>query len=121
MESREMEIRSLVSGFTASIMNLINHYRQKRDALNQVPQYITAVDLDRARMQQKFEALRSDPACPAEVITAVELQINHIADSEIARAKASGTVEYDTFISALRDTHSALGTAVGRIDKGRNE
>jgi cell division FtsZ-interacting protein ZapD len=119
MESREMEIRSLVSGFTASIMNLINHYRQKRDAVNQVPQFIEALERDRARMEQKLEALRSDPACPADVIDAVEAQINHIADSEIARAKSSGTVEYDTFISALRDTHSALGSAVGPI-KGSN-
>ena len=118
MESRESEIRGLVSGFTASIMNLISHYRQKRDALNQVPQFIEAVERDRARMEQKFEALRSDPACPTDVIDAVEAQINHIADSEIARAKASG-VDFDTLTGALRDTHQSLDKAVDRI-KGSN-
>jgi septal ring factor EnvC (AmiA/AmiB activator) len=116
MESRESEIKNLVSGFTASIMNLISHYRQKRDALNQVPHFIEAVERDRARMEQKFSALRSDPACPADVIDAVEAQINHIADSEIARAKANG-VDFDTLTSALRDTHRSLDNAVGKIER----
>jgi hypothetical protein len=57
---RRDEIENVLTGFTASIMNLISQYRQKRDAENQVPFFVNAVEGERARMANKFEALRSD-------------------------------------------------------------
>ena len=47
MENKQTEIDNVVAGFTAVVMGLITHYRGKRDALNQVPQFCEAVELNR--------------------------------------------------------------------------
>jgi hypothetical protein len=121
MTNRKDEIENIVPGFTASIMNLISHYRQKRDALNQVPHFIEAVERERERMTAKFNALLSnqDYADLAHDIHAAQQQVYQICDGEIARASASQTVEFDTLTSALRDTGRSLDNAVQRIEQGR--
>ena len=53
MENRKSEIDNIVPSFTASMMDLISRHRQKRDAVNQVPGFIEAVE--RERMTAKFK------------------------------------------------------------------
>jgi vacuolar-type H+-ATPase subunit C/Vma6 len=119
---RRTEIENVLTGFTASIMNLISQYRQKRDAENQVPFFVNAVEGERARMANKFESLRGDAGLAplAGLIDSVEREVNALADSEIARAQASGTVEFDTLTSALRDTASGLNNVAGKLEGKEN-
>jgi len=55
MENRKSEIDNIVPSFTASMMDLISRHRQKRDAVNQVPGFIEAVERERERMTAKFK------------------------------------------------------------------
>jgi hypothetical protein len=99
---------------------IIGYYRGV-DGVDVLKHFETRVTAEHERYKRKIEAFRSDPACSADLIDSIEAEINRIADNELARAKADGKIEFDTLTGALRDTHSALGNAVGRIDKGRNE
>jgi hypothetical protein len=49
---RRTEIENVLTGFMASIMNLVSQYRQKRDAENQVPFFVNAVEGERARQMK---------------------------------------------------------------------
>jgi chemotaxis regulatin CheY-phosphate phosphatase CheZ len=119
MENRKSEIDNIVPSFTASMMDLISRHRQKRDAVNQVPGFIEAVERERERMTAKFNALLSnqDYADLAHEIHAAQHQVNQTCEAEIARASASQTVEFDTLTGALRDTHRSLDRAVNRIER----
>ena len=116
MENRETEIKNCVSSFVACLQPIIGYYRGV-DGEDVVKHFTIRVEAERERYKRKFEAFRSDPACPAELIDSVEQQINAIADGELARARASGSVEFDTLTGALRDTHRSLDNAVGRIER----
>jgi hypothetical protein len=52
MENRKSEIDNIVPGFNATMMDLISRHRQKRDALNQVPGFVEAVERERERMSR---------------------------------------------------------------------
>src|SRR5262249_999080 len=95
VESREMEIKSLISSFVASMQPIIGRYRAMQGA-NVPEQFAIRVEAERERYKRKFVALRADPSGGglAGVIDGVETTINELADSEIARAKADGKVEF---------------------------
>jgi hypothetical protein len=118
MESRETEIKNLVPSFVACLQPIIGRYRGV-DGVNVLEHFEIRVEAERERYKRKFEAFRSDPACSADLIDSIEAEINRIADGELARARASGSVDFDTLTGALRDTHRSLDKAVGRI-KGSN-
>jgi chemotaxis regulatin CheY-phosphate phosphatase CheZ len=91
MENRKSEIDNIVPCFNAAMMDLISRHRQKRDAVNQVPGFIEAVERERERMTAKFNALLSnqDYADLAQEIHAAQHQVNQTCEAEIARASAS--------------------------------
>jgi hypothetical protein len=118
MENREMEIKnSLVSSFVASLQPIIGRYRKIEDE-NVIEHFAIRVEAERERMNKKFQALLSNPdyADFGHELHIAQHQINQYADSEIARAKASGTVEFDTLTSALRDTGRGLANAVNKLE-----
>jgi hypothetical protein len=90
-----------------------------RDVEDVLTHFTIRVNAERERYQRKFASLRDDPSCAglSDLIDAVEKQVNAIADGEIARAKAAGKVEFDTTATAIRTAASALGAAVGKLEK----
>jgi hypothetical protein len=120
---KRTEIEGHVSGFYASIMNLILHHRQKRDALNQVPQFVAAVERERARMDQKFAAMLNDKSFAdfGHEIHIAQHAVHQLADGEIARATQSNTVEFDNLASAIRSTGHGLANAVSRLENRGNK
>jgi len=119
MENRKAEIANIVTGFTASVMNLVSHYRGKRAALNQVPQFVAAVEHERARLETKFASLLGNPdyASLAHEIHDAQHQVNQIADGEKARALESKTVEFDTTPAAVSRAAAGLSDVVGKLEK----
>jgi len=63
---------------------------------NVAEHFAIRVEAERERYKRKFVALRGDPSCAglSDVIDGVEKTINVLADSEMARAKANGKVEF---------------------------
>jgi predicted nucleic acid-binding Zn-ribbon protein len=83
-----------------------------------VPQFIAAINSERARLEAKCAALLSNQeyAALAHEIHDAQHQVNQIADGEIARAKASGTVEFDSLPNAMRATARGLSDVVSKIN-----
>jgi hypothetical protein len=108
------EITDSLNGFYSTMLDLISRHRQKRDALNQVQGFTEAVETERARMNQKYAALLSNDEYRdlGHEISAAQHACNLLADSEIARAAATGRVEHDTLITAAR----GLADAVGKLE-----
>jgi hypothetical protein len=121
VENRKAEIANIVPAFNATMMALIERHRQKRDAINQVSLFVEAVERERERMAAKCTALLTNPdyANLAHEIHAAQAQVYQICDSEIARAQASNTVEFDELLGLLGETGRSLDKAVGRIGKGK--
>ena len=118
MENKQTEIENAVAGFTAQVMGLIQHCRGKRDALNQVPQFVEALEL--ARMDAKFQAMLSDKAFAdlQHELHIAQHRLVQIAEAEVARAHAGNTVDFDLLASAMRDTGRTISAAVGKLGIG---
>ena len=118
MENKQTEIDNVVAGFTAVVMGLITHYRGKRDALNQVPQFCEAVEREQARMDRKFEAMLNDLSFAGleHELRNAQHRVNQYAEAEKARALAGNTVDFDTLASAIRESGQGLAKAVSKMD-----
>jgi hypothetical protein len=119
VENRKTEIAGIVPAFNAVMMDLISRHRQKQDALNQVPGFVEAIEFERKRMTGKLGALLSNPEYASLVaeIHDAQQQVNALCDSEIARAQASKTVEFNELVGLLGDMSRSLDSAVNRIDR----
>jgi hypothetical protein len=119
MEDRKSEIQQLLTSFVACLQPIITRYREMRDARDVVKHFEIRVEGERARYKNKFQALRTDPSCAGlgDLIDDIERQIENVADSEIARAKADGKIEFDHLTAALRDTQRGLSNAVGKLER----
>jgi hypothetical protein len=106
-------VHDLVAGFRAALLEQTSRFRQKRDTLNQVPQFTEAVQKELARYENKIANMRSanrgawaglkpydanwDRSKNSHIdglLDLAETKIRHMAQVEIDRARVSGTVEF---------------------------
>jgi hypothetical protein len=107
-------VHDLVAGFRAALLEQTSRFRQKQNSLNQVNQFVDAVQGELARYENKIATMRSNNRAAwaglkpydenwdrskhshvGELLNLVETKIRHMAKVEIDRARVSGTVEFN--------------------------
>jgi hypothetical protein len=115
---RRDEVENLVSSFVACLQPIIGRYRGI-DGVDVVKHFAVRVEAERERYMRKLESLRTNPdfATLGDVIDKVRMEVNGIADGEIARAKANNKVEHDHISAAIKAAANDLNNAVDKLGK----
>jgi hypothetical protein len=95
----EQEIADLKGSWYATVMVELSRHRGFKGGANQVPLYIGALGVERARFAKKFVDLRANPDCSGQhlssLIDTVEKDVETMYQKEIRRVVRAEHVDFD--------------------------
>jgi hypothetical protein len=88
----EKQITDLQDSWTATVYGHIMHFRAKRGALNQVPQFIEAIKKDHLRYKNKFQTIRGlkPENRDMKLLEMIETNVDRVAREVIDMAETTG-------------------------------
>jgi hypothetical protein len=88
----EKEITNLQDSWTATVYAQISHFRGKKGALNQVPQFVEAINREHARYKEKFRTMRDRKLGygDSKLLEMVEMNVGRVAKDVIDMAETTG-------------------------------
>jgi hypothetical protein len=88
----EKEITDLQASWTSVVYGHIMHFRAKKGALNQVPQFVEAINRDHDRYKKKFQTIRDQKPGygDGKLLEMVETNVDRVAREVIDMAETTG-------------------------------